>query len=249
MRLEGKVALITGAARGLGEAQARLFAREGARIALADVLENDGKRIEEAIKGDGGEAFFIKLDVTDEEAWRNVINTTVARYGRLDILVNNAGVSSGEGLEDMPREVWERIMEVNATGVFLGTKAAIPELRKAGGSIVNISSQLGLVGSDFSNPAYHASKAAVHIFTKSVAVRYASEGIRANSVHPGPVRTPMLEDTLVSDELTNTVTSRIPMGRIGRPEEVAYGVLYLASDEASFVTGAGLVIDGGWTAQ
>ena len=247
--MEGKVALITGAARGLGEAQARLFAKEGARIALADVLESDGKQVEAAIKGDGGDAFFIKLDVTDEEAWRNVIETTVARYGKLDILVNNAGISSGEGLEDMPREVWERIMEVNATGVFLGTKAAIPELRKAGGSIVNISSQLGLVGSDFSNPAYHASKGAVHIFTKSVAVRYAKEGIRANSVHPGPIRTPMLEDTLVSDELTSTVTSRIPMGRIGRPEEVAYGVLYLASDESSFVTGAGLVIDGGWTAQ
>ena len=251
MRLEGKVALISGGARGLGEAQARLFAQEGARVVIGDVLEDEGKKVEAGINEAGGDAHFARLDVTQEDQWQRVIDAATAMYGKLDILVNNAGIGGGRfGVEDLTGEVWDQVMAVNAKGVFLGTKLAIPEMLKAGGgSIVNISSQMGIVGSDTSNPAYHASKGAVHIFTKAVALRYATKGIRVNSIHPGPIQTPMLEAGFVDPERQRWVMSRVPMGRVGQPIEVAYGVLFLASDESSFVTGAGLVIDGGYIAQ
>ena len=252
MRLQGKVVVISGGARGLGKAQARLFAREGGKVVVGDILVNETREVVAGIIENGGEALFVKLDVTREEDWYKIIRATIDRFGKLDVLVNNAGIGgeSGVSIEDMSEEMWERVMAVNAKGVFFGTKLAIPEMLKiGGGSIVNISSQIGLVGSDTSNLAYMASKGAVHIFTKAVALRYATKGIRVNSVHPGPVQTPMLSEGFVDEQRKRKVISRIPMGRVGRPEEVAYGVLFLASDEASFVTGTELVIDGGYIAQ
>ncbi len=250
MRLAGKVALISGGARGMGAVEARLFAREGARVVLGDILEADGKAVQEEIQAAGGAATFVTLDVTREADWEGAVATAEHLYGRLDVLVNNAGIGGGNRIEDTTLEQWERIMAVNATGVFLGTRAVIPALRRAGGgSIVNISSQLGLVGTDNSSPQYQASKGAVRLLTKATAIQYAKEGIRANSVHPGPIVTAMTERRRADPEQHRLTLSRIPLGRYGQPEEVALGVLYLASDEASFVTGSELVIDGGWTAQ
>lgn len=250
MRVAGKVALVTGGARGLGEAQSKLLAKEGAKVAIGDVLPEDGNRVANDINASGGDAFFIHLDVTSEGEWQKAIDETLSRFGKLDILVNNAGVGGRGGLEDMTVEEWDHVMAVNAKGVFLGTKLAMPEMLKAGkASIVNISSQMGIVGSDTSNPAYTASKAAVHVFTKSIALRYATKGVRVNSVHPGPIDTPMLRSGFDDPERKQKVLARIPMGRTGVPEEVANGVLFLASDESSFITGEGLVIDGGWMAQ
>ena len=251
MRLQGKVCFISGGARGIGAAIARLFAEHGARVAFGDILEEEGKQTEAQIQKTGAEVLFIPLDVANEEAWHYAMAATVQRFGKLDILVNNAGIRGPGGVEDTTVETWDAIMAVNAKGVFLGTKVAIPEMRKTGrGSIINISSQLGIVGSDRSNPAYHASKGAVRIFTKSAAIRHAKDGIRVNSVHPGPILTPFTENRMApgAPDRDGTI-SRIPMGRIGTAEDVAYGVLYLASDESSFVTGSELVIDGGYTAQ
>ena len=251
MRLEGKVAFISGGARGIGAATAHLFAEHGARVAFGDVLQEEGKQVEAEIQRTGAEALFVPLDVTSEEAWRRAIAATAERFGKLDILVNNAGIPGLEGIEDTTVETWDRIMAVNSKGVFLGTKVAIPEIRKAGGgSIINISSQMGIVGSATSSPAYQASKGAVRTFTKSAAIRHANEGIRVNSVHPGPIFTPMTQERIaIGTAARESYISRVPLGRIGTAEEVAYGILYLASDESSFVTGSELVIDGGWTAQ
>jgi NAD(P)-dependent dehydrogenase (short-subunit alcohol dehydrogenase family) len=250
MRLAGKVAFISGGARGMGAAEARLFAREGARVAIGDVLADEGRQVVEEISETGGEALFVPLDVTSESQWQTAIAAVVNRFGKLDILVNNAGVGSHSMVEDTPAEEWDRVMDINAKGVFLGTKVAIPEMRRAGGgSIINISSQLGIVGVDNSSPQYQASKGAVRLLTKATAIQYASDGIRANSVHPGPIITPMTEGTRADEQRHQVTLSRIPLGRYGEPEDVAYGVLFLASDESSFMTGSELVIDGGWTAQ
>jgi NAD(P)-dependent dehydrogenase (short-subunit alcohol dehydrogenase family) len=250
MRLAGKVALISGGARGIGAATARLFAREGARVVIGDLLEAEGRRIEAELAAPDGRALYVPLDVTNESDWVRAVATAGTRFGRLDILVNNAGIGGAGRLEDTRVEDWTRVMDVNAKGVFLGTKAAIPALRGAGGgSIVNISSQLGLVGMDDSSPQYQASKGAVRLLTKLTALQYAKERIRANSVHPGPIITPMTEGRRADPAILARMTSRIPLGRYGDAEEVAYGVLYLASDESRFVTGSELVIDGGWTAQ
>ena len=234
----------------MGAAEARLFAGEGAKVVIGDVLDEDGRQTEAAINEVGGECLFVHLDVTDEDSWEQAVLETVSRFGKLDILVNNAGVTGGRGiLEDTTVEAWDRVMDINAKGVFLGTKAAIPEMRKAGGgSIINISSVYGLVGSNGST-AYHASKGAVRLFTKSTAIQYAGEGIRANSVHPGIIETPMTEATLADPERSQRWMAGTPLARRGAPEDVAYGVLFLASDESSFMTGSELVIDGGWTAQ
>ena len=193
---------------------------------------------------------FLRLDVTSESDWGDAVAAAVSQFGKLDILVNNAGVSGGRGLlEDTTVDAWDRVMDINAKGVFLGTKAAIPEMRRAGGgSIINISSVYGLVGSGGSS-AYHASKGAVRLLTKSTAIQYAGEGIRANSIHPGIIDTPMTEATRSDPELNQRWISGTPLGRRGEPDDVAYGVLFLASDESSFMTGSELVIDGGWTAQ
>jgi cyclopentanol dehydrogenase len=250
MRLADKVALISGGARGMGAEEGRLFAKEGARVVLGDVLEAEGKGVEEQIRAAGGEAAFVRLDVTSEADWANAVATAERLYGRLDVLVNNAGIGGGSRIEDTTAEEWDRMMDVNAKGVFLGTKAAIPAMRRTGGgSIVNISSQLGLVGTDNSSPQYQASKGAVRLLTKATAIQYAKDGIRANSVHPGPIVTAMTERRRADPEQHRLMISRIPLGRYGQPIEVALGVLYLASDESSFVTGSELVIDGGWTAQ
>ena len=250
MRLENKVALISGGARGMGAAEAKLFAAEGAKVVIGDVLDEDGRQTEAAINEVGGECLFVNLDVTDEWSWERTVAETISRFGKLDILVNNAGVGGGGAIvENTTVEAWDRVMDINAKGVFLGTKAAIPEMRKAGGgSIINISSVYGLVGSDGSS-AYHASKGAVRLLTKSTAIQYASDGIRANSVHPGIIETPRTEATLADPERSQRWLSGTPLGRRGKPEDVAYGVLFLASDESSFMTGSELVIDGGWTAQ
>jgi len=249
MRLEGKVALVSGGARGMGAAEAKLFAREGAKIVIGDILEDEGRRTEAEINETGGECLFVPLDVTDEIQWDNAVSAAVGRFGKLDILVNNAGISGRANVEDTTVELWDRVMDINAKGVFLGTKAAIPKMRKSGGgSIINISSIYGIVGSGGS-AAYHASKGAVRLFTKSTAIQYARESIRANSIHPGPIATPMTETSRAERDLNQRMLASTPMGRWAQPEEVAYGALYLASDESSFVTGSELVIDGGWTAQ
>ena len=250
MRLAGKVALISGGARGMGAVEARLFAREGARVVIGDILDAEGRRVESEIRAAGGEAAYVRLDVTAEADWTSAVAAAASRFGKLDVLVNNAGIGGHGRLEDTTLEAWTRVMAVNATGVFLGSKAAIPAMRAAGGgSIVNISSQLGLVGMDNSSPQYQASKGAVRLLTKLTALQYAKDKIRANSVHPGPILTPMTEARRADPETYRLMVSRIPLGRYGEPEEVAFGVLYLASDESSFVTGSELVIDGGWTAQ
>ncbi len=250
MRLEGKVALISGGARGQGAVEAKLFAREGAKVVFGDILDESGKQVEAEIHEAGGEAAYVHLDVTREDDWRTAVNTAIDRYGKLDILVNNAGILIRKGIEDTTEEDWDRIMGVNAKGAFLGTKHSIPAMRQAGGgSIVNISSTAGLVASPSGSASYTASKGAVRLLTKSTAVQYAKEGIRCNSIHPGPIDTDMIQETLTDSAKLEERMQRLPMGRVGTADEIAYGVLYLASEEASFVTGSELVIDGGTTAQ
>jgi len=246
-RLKGKVALISGGARGQGATEGKLFAREGAKVVLGDVLEAEGMRTAEEVRTQGGEAVFVKLDVTKEDDWQRAVDTAVSTYGKLNILVNNAGILQMEGVEDITQEVWDRIMAVNQAGVWLGMKVAVPALRKAGGgSIVNISSISGLIGTGMQT-AYQASKGAVRIMTKTAAIQYAKEGIRVNSIHPGPIDTPMT--TGLDRELWQMFLNGVPLKRAGSAQDVAFGVLYLASDESSFVTGSELVIDGGYTAQ
>jgi cyclopentanol dehydrogenase len=250
MRLEGKVAIISGGARGMGAAEAKLFAREGAKVIICDVLEDEGRQTEAEINEVGGDAVFVKLDVTSQDEWENAVNTAIERFGKLDILVNNAGIIVQSTIEDMTVELWDKVMNVNAKGVFLGTKTAIPHMKEAGGgSIVNISSISGIVGQDNVNAGYNASKGAVRIFTKAAAVQYAKENIRVNSIHPGPIATPMTAEGRADPERVALTAERTPLGRYGEPEEVANAVLFLASDEASYVTGSEIVVDGGYTAQ
>ncbi|MCI0440825.1 MAG: SDR family oxidoreductase, partial [Chloroflexi bacterium] len=230
MRLKGKVALISGGARGMGAVEARLFAREGASVVIGDVLEDQGGKVEAEInetapssasgtRVGSGEALFVRLDVTSEDDWRRAIATTVGRFGKLDILVNNAAILQTATVLDTTEEQWERVMDVNVKGVFLGTKHAIPEMRKAGGgSIVNISSAAGLVGSGQS-AAYGTSKGAVRIFTKSAAIQHAKDNIRVNSVHPGPIDTDMLAASFASNpERGRAHLASVPLGRAGKPE-------------------------------
>ena len=249
-RMDGKVALISGGARGQGAAEARIFAQEGAKVVIGDLLDAEGTRVAAEIAESGGDALFVHLDVTHEEDWRSAIGAAVSSFGKLDVLVNNAGIWRGGRVEETTVEDWDTILDVNAKGVFLGTKLAIPEMRKAGGgSIINISSTAGLVGSPRSS-AYTASKGAVRLFTKATAVQYAKEGIRANSIHPGPIDTTMIQQVWQGDaQNREEAIARTPLGRIGTPEDIAYGVLFLASNESSFMTGSELVIDGGSTAQ
>jgi NAD(P)-dependent dehydrogenase (short-subunit alcohol dehydrogenase family) len=247
-RLAGKVALISGAARGQGEAEARLFAQEGASVVLGDIRSELGEQVAGEIAAAGGEAVFTPLDVSSESDWVHAVELAESTYGKLDILVNNAAIIGLEGILDTSIELWNRVLAVNQTGTFLGMRAAIPAMRRAGGgSIVNISSVLATMGSG-NSAAYTATKGAVSALTRTVSVELATEGIRVNAVHPGGVETPMAEECLGDDvELRRALVASHPMGRIGEPEEIATGVLFLASDEASFVTGASLVIDGGNT--
>jgi NAD(P)-dependent dehydrogenase (short-subunit alcohol dehydrogenase family) len=249
-RLDGKVVLISGGARGQGAVEVRLFAREGARVVFGDLLDTEGRQLEAEIRGTGGDVTYLHLDVTREDDWRAAVGAAVNRYGRLDVLVNNAGILLRKRTEDTSAEEWDRVLAVNVTGVFFGTKHALPALRQAGGgSIVNISSIAGLVGSVYGSSAYTATKGAVRLFTKSIAIQHAGENIRCNSIHPGPIDTEMMRDVFGDPAMREERRNPIPLRRIGRAEDVAYGALYLASDEASFVTGAELVIDGGITAQ
>ena len=234
----------------MGATEARLFSQEGAKVVFGDVLDEEGKKVEAEIRESGGEATYIHLDVTKEADWQAAVETAVNSHGKLDILVNNAAIIIHKGIEDTSEEEWDRIMAINAKGVFLGTKQAIPAMRRAGGgSIVNISSTSGLVASPDGSAAYTATKGAVRLFTKVTAIQHAKDKIRCNSVHPGPIDTPMLQESWGDPTRIEERLRRIPLGRLGTPEEIAYGVLYLASDESSFVTGSELVIDGGTTAE
>ena len=246
-KLDGKVALISGGARGQGAAEARLFAQEGAKVVLADILDEQGRQVEAEINELGGDALYIHLDVTSEADWQNAVQATVAKYGKLDILVNNAAIIIEKAaIEDRTAAEWDRVFEVNAKGVFLGTKRSIPEMRKAGGgSIVNISSVAGIAQSLHQEPAYAASKGAVRIFSKVTASQHAADGIRCNSVHPGPIDTDMLASAMGDEARLQDRLARVPMRRMGSVDEIAKGVLYLASDDSSYVTGSELVIDGG----
>ena len=247
MRLKDKVAIITGAAHGMGEAEARLFAAEGAKVIVADILADEAARVAATIIDGGGAAVSAQIDVTNEAQWKSLIDKTLTAYGRLDILVNNAGISGSSVGDPDGLDGWHRIIAVNQTSVFLGTRLAAEQMaRTGGGSIVNISSIMGFVGGASGHPAYCASKGAVRIYSKAAAVRYGPLGVRVNTVHPGYMP-PMLNATNAGER--DDKIALTPLRRIGKPIEVAYGVLFLASDEASFVTGAELVIDGGFIAQ
>ena len=248
-RLDGKVALISGGARGQGACEARMFCAEGARVVFGDILDEQGQALEQELKAAGADASYVHLDVTREADWRAAVDATERLHGRLNVLVNNAGILIRKGLEETTEEEWDRIMAVNVKGVFLGTKSALPAMRRAGGgSIVNISSTAGLVGSHTSS-AYTATKGAVRLFTKATAVQYVRENIRCNSVHPGPITTDMIAELVSDADEWALRLQRLPMARAGAPEEIAYGVIFLASDESSYMTGSELVIDGGTTAQ
>jgi len=232
MRLKDKVAIVTGAAHGMGEAEARLFANEGAKVVVADTLADLAETVASDIRDQGGDAIAVQTDVTSETDWLALIERTVSTYGRLDILVNNAGISGSSVGDPDALDGWNRIIAVNQTSVFLGTRLAAEQMaRTGGGAIVNISSIMGFVGSDSGHPAYGASKGAVRIYTKAAAVRYGPQGVRVNSVHPGYMP-PMLNAT--NQNLRAEKIEQTPLRRLGEPIEVAYGVLFLASDEASF---------------
>jgi len=247
MRLKDKIAIVTGAGHGMGEAEARLFAAEGAKVVVADILGSEAERVAGDIRRAGGQAIAATIDVTSEPQWRELIAKTLAAYGRLDILVNNAGISGSSVGDPDSLAGWDRIIAVNQTSVFLGTALAAEQMAKTGGgAIINISSIMGFVGGSSGHPAYCASKGAVRIYTKAAAVRYGPQGVRVNSVHPGYMP-PMLNATNAGERADKI--AQTPLRRLGEPIEVAYGVLFLASDEASFVTGTELVIDGGFIAQ
>ena len=260
MRLEEKAALISGGARGQGAGEARLFAREGAAVVIGDILDDEGLKVEAEIRELGGRATYVHLDVTEPEQWVSAVSRAISEYGKLDILVNNAGVGAidiaglnAPKIDGTSADVWDRIMDVNSKGVFLGTRTAIPAMRAAGGgSIVNISSIAGLSGighGSGASAAYSSSKGSVRLLTKATAVQHGHEGIRCNSVHPGFIETPMTQTLLPQPGFREQVTAMTPLNRIGIVDDIAYGVLFLASDESSFMTGSELVIDGGLIAQ
>jgi len=248
MRLENKVALISGAASGMGAATARLFAREGAKgVVVADILEKDGEAVVAEIKKAGGQATFISLDVTDEAQWKAAVDKTVATYGGLDVLVNNAGISGSAEQDLYDTAAWHRLMGINSTGVFLGMKYGIRAMKR-GGSVINLSSISGITGQGYIHVGYNASKGAVRLITKAGAAQHGKDGIRVNSVHPG-LMPPMRTSGRTADPVQREKTLKgVPLRRAGEVDEVAYAILFLASDESSYVTGAELVVDGGWTA-
>ncbi len=252
-RVRDKVAIITGASGGLGKAEASLLAREGAKVVLTDIDEAGIREAAEEIKRTGAKAIYVKHDVTSETEWSRLIERTLKEFGRLDVLVNNAGVIIYKKILDTSLAEWKRLMSVNLDGVFLGTKFAIDAMRKSGGgSIINIASVAALIGNPDAS-AYHASKGGVRIFTKAAAIECSKAGydynIRVNSIYPGVINTAMADALRDDPEKYKTALSWHPMGHFGEPEDVAYGVLYLASDESRFLTGSELVIDGGWTSR
>ena len=242
-RFDGRVALVTGGASGIGKATATRIAAEGGSVVIADVQDEPGAAVVAAIKAAGGTAAYVHLDVTDEQGWTDAVASTLDEFGGLDILVNNAGIGDTQPLEVTTVDTWNKVVAVTQTSVFLGMKAAAEALKRSGhGAVVNISSMYGIVGSGVS-PAYHSAKGAVRLLTKTTALGWAKEGVRVNSVHPGYVDTPILGDT---DR--DMLVGATPMGRLGQPEEIAAMITFLASDDASFATGAEFVIDGGYTA-
>ena len=246
MRLQDKVAIITGAARGMGASEARIFANEGAKVILADIQVEDGQSVTNEINDAGGTAIFVEMDVSSKADWDRTIEAAISNFSKINILVNNAGIIERDSLEETTEETWDKIMAVNAKGVFLGTKAVIPHMRAAGGgSIVNISSISGMISVGY--PAYNSSKGAIRVFTKCAAVELARDNIRVNSIHPGTIWTSMstYKRAFTREERAKT----IPMQRVAEPEEIAYPALFLASDESSYITGSELVIDGGATAE
>ena len=244
-RLENKVALITGAANGMGEAEARLFAEHGASLVITDRDISKLNKLAEELTASGTKVLALEHDVSQEAEWIKAADSADKAFGKVDILINNAGIVSLEGVEATTIDLWDKIIAVNQTGTWLGMKHTIPLMRKAGkGSIVNIASVYALIGSGTS-AAYQASKGAVRVLSKTAAMEYANQNIRVNSIYPGTILTPMVA-AAVSDEALKGIVSKIPMGRAGSSLEVAWGALYLASDESSYVTGAELVIDGGW---
>jgi NAD(P)-dependent dehydrogenase (short-subunit alcohol dehydrogenase family) len=246
MRLKGKVAIVTGGASGMGRSEATIFAREGARVMVADILQREGEEVAKGIDG----ARFMKLDVTSEADWQALITATEREFGKLDILVNNAGISGTYQPDTLSTEAWDKVMDINAKGVFLGMKHAIPAMKRAGGgAIVNISSISGFTGQHGVHMAYNPSKGAVRIMTKTVAVQHAADNIRANSVHPGFMPAMRTSVGSANPEWRAKVLKAVPMKREGRVEEVAHAVLFLASDEASYITGTELVVDGGFLAM
>ncbi len=265
-RLDGKVAFLSGAARGIGGAAAALMASVGAKVMIGDVLEERGRQTVREIEAAGGKAAFVPLDVTQEASWAAALDTTVKQYGGLDILVNNAGIFVGKGVEDASMDDWHRLVAVNLTGVVLGTRAALPHLKARakdspqGSAIVNLASVAGLVGSQI-DPLYSLTKGGVTLFTKSTALEFGRKGyrIRVNSIHPGVIDTDMGQQTFAmraqalgtnDTEATRKLsTSMHPIGRLGVADDIAKGIVFLASDDAGFMTGAGLVVDGGYTAQ
>ncbi|MFD0694418.1 SDR family NAD(P)-dependent oxidoreductase [Paenibacillus sp. GCM10027628] len=245
-RLSGKVAIITGAALGMGAAEAKLFAEEGAKVVGTDIKDDVLQEVIAEINASGGEAIGFKHNVASEEEWKQIIQETVNAFGKVDILVNNAGISSTKTIANIEMSEWNRVMDINLSGCVLGMKYAIPEMQKAGeGSVVNISSIGGIVGMAGSSP-YTAAKGALRALSKSAAVEYAKQNIRVNSVHPGIIVTPMTEPSMKDAMPYYQTFTQLPY--FGKPEDVAYGVLFLASDESRFMTGSELVIDGGWTA-
>ena len=249
MRLQNKIAIVTGGSKGMGRSEALLFAKEGATVIVCDIDEEEGQIVANEIAESGGNAKFVYCNVTSESDWDHLVRYVASEYGSLDVLVNNAGLSSASTKEQLSSEWWYRIMDVNSTGVFLGTKLAAEMMKDQGyGSIINISSIMGFVGGEYGHPAYHASKGAVRIFTKAMAVRYGPHGVRVNSVHPGFMPA-MSSASHKSNGPRDEYIKRTPLRRQGEIIEVANGVLFLASDEASFITGTELVIDGGYIAQ
>jgi NAD(P)-dependent dehydrogenase (short-subunit alcohol dehydrogenase family) len=249
MRLRNKVALITGAAVGIGAEIAKRFAAEGAQVVIGDVNAVEAQTTSESIRRSGGSARSVSLDVTKEESWKEALDGIRTAEGRLDVLVNNAGITKRIPITEMPLEDFERIMAVNVRGVFLGIKHALPFMKQhGGGSIVNISSICGLVGHKLTNETYTTSKGAVTLLTKSVAVRHARDNIRCNSIHPGTVDTPMVQALFTDPEKKRERLDEVPLGRLATAQDVANAALFLASDEAGFITGVALPVDGGLTA-
>jgi cyclopentanol dehydrogenase len=247
-RMEDKVVLVTGAGRGIGAACARLLASEGAQVVLSDVREEQLTELANELRGDGASAQTVVLDVSKESDWTEAVRTVESAFGALDVLLNNAGVCYIEGVDATTAEIWDHTVAVNQKGVWLGMRAVTPAMRRrGGGSIVNVSSIFGLVGGGLAT-AYQGTKGAVRLLTKSAAVELAPDKIRVNSVHPGFIDTELAAG-LADDELRAGLEAMTPLGRYGQPQEIAAGVLYLASDESSFVTGSELVIDGGYTAR